>query len=131
MREIQGHLAEIYGTEVSPELISTITDAVLEDAKAWQSRPLESVYAIVYLDAMAVKLRDGQAVRNFVRFLAIGVNLDGERDVLGIWFVDRDGAGRRPCARPSDPPPHRRLRTPRPHRPQRRARRSARAVRLG
>lgn len=110
MREIQGHLAEIYGTEVSPELISTITDAVLEDAKAWQSRPLESVYAIVYLDAMAVKLRDGQAVRNFARFLAIGVNLDDERDVLGIWFVDRDGAAAAPAAGAERPAPHRRLR---------------------
>jgi transposase-like protein len=92
VREIQGHLAEIYGTDVSPELISKITDAVLEDAKAWQTRPLEAVYAIVYLDAMVVKIRDGQAVRNFACYLAIGVNLDGERDVLGIWFQRTEGA---------------------------------------
>jgi putative transposase len=92
VREIQGHLAEIYGTDVSPDLISRITDAVLEDAKAWQTRPLEAVYAIVYLDAMVVKIRDGQAVRNFACYLAIGVNLEGERDVLGIWFQRTEGA---------------------------------------
>src|SRR4051795_11709277 len=63
VREIQGHLAEIYGTEISPDLISRITDAVLEDAKAWQTRPLESVYAIVYLDALIVKIRDGNTVK--------------------------------------------------------------------
>jgi putative transposase len=92
VREIQGHLAEIYGAEVSPDLISKITDAVLADAKAWQTRPLESLYAIVYLDAMVVKVRDGQAVRNFACYLAIGVNCDGERDVLGIWFQRTEGA---------------------------------------
>jgi putative transposase len=92
VREIQAHLAEIYGTDVSPDLISRITDAVLEDAKAWQTRPLEAVYAIVYLDAMVVKIRDGQAVRNFACYLAIGVNLEGERDVLGIWFQRTEGA---------------------------------------
>jgi putative transposase len=86
VREIQGHLAEIYGTEVSPDLISRVTDAVIEDAKAWQNRPLERVYAIVYLDAMIVKIRDGNVVRNHACYTAIGVNLDGERDVLGTWF---------------------------------------------
>src|SRR4051812_9475549 len=92
VREIQGHLEEIYGTQVSPDLISRITDAVLEDAKAWQTRPLDPVYAIVYLDALVVKIRDGQAVRNHACYLAIGVNLDGERDVLGIWFQRTEGA---------------------------------------
>jgi putative transposase len=92
VREIQGHLQEIYGTEVSPDLISKITDAVLEDAKAWQNRPLERLYPIVYLDAMVVKIRDGQAVRNFACYVAIGVNLEGERDVLGIWFQRTEGA---------------------------------------
>jgi putative transposase len=92
VREIQAHLAEIYGSDVSPELISKITDAVLEDAKAWQTRPLEAIYPIVYLDAMVVKIRDGQAVRNCACYLAIGVNLDGERDVLGIWFQRTEGA---------------------------------------
>jgi len=91
-RELQGHLAEIYGTEVSPDLISTITDAVLADAKAWQNRPLEQVYPIVYLDALIVKIRDGQAVKNHACYLAIGVNLEGQRDVLGIWFQRTEGA---------------------------------------
>jgi putative transposase len=92
VREIQGHLAEIYGTDVSPDLISRITDAVLEDAKAWQTRPLDAVYAIVYLDALVVKVRDGNSVRNHACYLAIGVNLEGERDVLGIWFQRTEGA---------------------------------------
>src|SRR5881227_4252083 len=92
VREIQGHLAEIYGTEVSPDLISKITDTVLQDAKAWQNRPLERVYAIVYLDALIVKIRDGHAVRNHACYAAIGVNLDGERDVLGLWFQQTEGA---------------------------------------
>ncbi len=92
VREIQGHLQEIYGTEVSPDLISKITDAVIEDAKAWQNRPLERVYAIVYLDAMVVKIRDGNQVRNYAAYSAIGVNLDGERDVLGTWFQRTEGA---------------------------------------
>ena len=92
VREIQGHVAEIYGTQVSPDLISRITDAVLEDAKAWQTRPLDPVYAIVYLDALVVKIRDGHSVRNHACYLAIGVNLDGERDVLGSWFQRTEGA---------------------------------------
>jgi putative transposase len=92
VREIQGHLGEIYGTDVSPDLISTITDAVMGDAKAWQTRPLESVYAIVYLDALVVKIRDGATVRNHACYLAIGVNLDGEREVLGMWFQRTEGA---------------------------------------
>src|ERR671931_403456 len=84
VREIQGHLEEIYGTQVSPDLISRITDAVLDDAKAWQTRPLDAVHTIVYLDCLVVKIRDGNAVRNHACYLALGVNLDGERDVLGI-----------------------------------------------
>jgi putative transposase len=92
VREIKEHLAEIYGTEVSPDLISKIPDAVLEDAKAWQNRPLERIYPIVYLDALVVKIRDGQAVRNFACYVAIGVNLEGERDVLGTWFQRTEGA---------------------------------------
>jgi putative transposase len=92
VRDIQGHLAEIYGTQVSPDLISRITDAVLDDVKAWQTRPLDAVYAIVYLDALIVKVRDGNTVRNHACYLAIGVNLDGERDVLGIWFQRTEGA---------------------------------------
>lgn len=92
VREIQGHLAEIYGTEVSPDLISKVTDTVLGDAKAWQNRPLERIYAIVYLDALVVKIRDGNAVHNHACYVAIGVNLDGEREVLGLWFQRTEGA---------------------------------------
>ena len=92
VREIQGHLAEIYGTDVSPDLISKITDTVLGDAKAWQNRPLERIYAIVYLDALIVKIRDGHTVRNHACYVAIGVNLDGEREVLGLWFQQSEGA---------------------------------------
>jgi len=92
VREIQAYLAEIYGTDISPDLISKITDAVLEDAKQWQQRPLDAVYPIVYLDALIVKIRDGQSVRNHACYLAIGVNTDGERDVLGMWFQRTEGA---------------------------------------
>ena len=92
VREIGGHLQEIYGAEVSPDLISKITDAVIEDAKAWQNRPLERLYPIVYLDALVIKIREGQAVRNFACYVAIGVNLEGCRDVLGIWFQRTEGA---------------------------------------
>jgi putative transposase len=92
VREIQGHLVEIYGTEVSPDLISRITDAVIEDAKLWQTRPLDSVYAVVYLDALVVKVRDGHSVRNHACYLAIGVNLEGAREVLGMWFQKTEGA---------------------------------------
>ena len=91
-REIQGHLQEVYGTEISPDLVSRITDAVLEDAKAWQNRPLERLYPIVYLDALVVKIREGHAVRNFACYVAIGVNLEGRRDVLGLWFQRTEGA---------------------------------------
>ena len=92
VREIQGHLAEIYGTEVSPDLISKVTDTVLADAKAWQNRQLERVYPIVYLDALVVKIRDGHTVKNQACYVALGVNLDGERDVLGLWFQQTEGA---------------------------------------
>jgi len=91
-RDIQAHLGEIYGTSVSPDLISRVTDAVLADAKAWQNRPLEAVYPILYLDALVVKIRDGKTVRNHACYVAIGVNLDGERDVLGLWFQQTEGA---------------------------------------
>ena len=92
VRDIQSHLAEIYGTDVSPDMISRITDGVLADVKAWQTRPLDGVYAVLYLDALVVKVRDGASVRNHACYLAIGVNLDGERDVLGMWFQKSEGA---------------------------------------
>jgi transposase-like protein len=91
-RDIETYMAELYGPGVGRDTVSRVTAAVLEDAKAWQSRPLEAVYPIVYLDALIVKIRDGQAVRNFACYLAIGVNTDGERDVLGMWFQKTEGA---------------------------------------
>ena len=81
VREIQAHLRELYGVDVGHDLISRVTDAVLDDVREWQSRPLEDVYPILFLDALIVKVRDGGAVRNKVCYVAIGVNLEGERDV--------------------------------------------------
>jgi len=91
-RELETYIADLYGPGVSRETVSRVTAGVLEDAKAWQQRPLEQVYPILYLDALVIKIRDGNAVRNFACYLAIGVNLDGERDVLGIWFQRTEGA---------------------------------------
>ena len=91
-REIQGHLEEIYGVEVSPALISDVTDAVMEEVKAWQSRPLEPLYAIVYLDALYVKMRHEGRVENRAVYVAIGVDLDGRKDVLGLWTSANEGA---------------------------------------
>jgi len=92
VRDIQAHLAELYGVEVGHDLISRVTDAVLEDVREWQARPLEDVYPILFLDALIVKVRDGGAVRNLACYVAIGVNLEGERDVLGLWFQRSEGA---------------------------------------
>jgi putative transposase len=92
VRDIQAHLAEIYGVEVGHDLISRATDAVLDDVREWQQRPLEDVYPILLLDALIVKIRDGGAVRNKACYIAIGVNLEGERDVLGLWFQQAEGA---------------------------------------
>jgi putative transposase len=92
VRDIQAHLAEIYGVEVGHDLISRATDAVLDDVREWQQRPLEDVYPILFLDALIVKIRDGGAVRNKACYIAIGVNLEGERDVLGLWFQQAEGA---------------------------------------
>lgn len=79
VREIQGHLAEMYGTEVSPTLISSVTDAVVEDVKQWQSRPLDAIYPVVYLDCIHAKVRDTGAVRSKAVYLAIGINIQGEK----------------------------------------------------
>lgn len=92
VREIQGHLREIYGLEVSPDLISTITDEVLEEVVQWQSRPLEEMYPIVYFDALRVKIRDGGTVRNKAVYLALGIAADGNKDVLGLWIEESEGA---------------------------------------
>jgi len=91
-REIETYIQDLYGPGVSRETVSRVTAGVLDDAKAWQTRPLEAIYPILYLDALIIKIRDGQAVRNFACYLAIGVNLDGERDVLGMWFQRTEGA---------------------------------------
>lgn len=92
VRDIQGHLEELYGVEVSPDLISRATSAVMEDVRSWQSRPLDTVYTIVYLDALVVKVRDEGVVRNKSIYLAIGVTTYGTRDVLGIWIEQTEGA---------------------------------------
>jgi putative transposase len=91
-REIQGHLEEIYGVEVSPSLISTVTDAVLEEVRAWQSRPLDAVYPILYLDALQVKVKSQGRVSNKAIYLAFGVNLSGLKEVLGMWASETEGA---------------------------------------
>lgn len=92
VRDIQHHLQRTYGTELSHETISKITDAVLEEVTAWQSRPLEEIYPIVYLDALVVKVRDGHQVRNKHAHIAVGVDLDGIKHVLGIWVQAGEGA---------------------------------------
>src|SRR4029453_12196944 len=83
-REIQGHLADLYGTEVSPTLISTITDAVLDEVHTWQSRPLGSVYPILYFDALFVKSRQEGPVQTKAVYLALGITLEGEKELLGL-----------------------------------------------
>ncbi|KZE27741.1 IS256 family transposase [Crenobacter luteus] len=91
VREIQAHLAEMYGTEVSPSLISSVTDAVSDEVKAWQSRPLDPIYPIVYLDCIHVKVREG-TVRVKAVYLAIGITMEGEKEVLGLWLAQNEGA---------------------------------------
>lgn len=91
-REIQGHLEEIYQVEVSPALISNVTDAVSDEAKTWQNRTLDAVYPIVYMDALVVKIRDGGHIRNRAIYVVIGVNLQGNKEVLGLWVGQAEGA---------------------------------------
>ena len=90
-REIQGHLQEIYGVEISPSLISEVTDAVIEEVQQWQNRPLEPLYPIVYLDALFVKMRHEGRVENRAVYIAVGVRMDGLKDVLGLWTADSEG----------------------------------------
>ena len=92
VREIQQHLMQMYAVEVSPDLISRVTDAVLEEVTAWQARPLEPVYPLVFFDALRVKIRADGVVRNKAVYLALGVQLDGTRDVLGLWIEHTEGA---------------------------------------
>jgi putative transposase len=91
-REIQGHLEEIYGVDVSPTLISNVTDAVLEEVRAWQGRPLDPLYPIVYLDALVIKMRDNGQVQNRAVYVAIGITMEGHKEVLGLWTSANEGA---------------------------------------
>jgi len=92
VREIQGHLAEMYGVEVSPEFISKVTDEVMVEVTAWQARPLEAMYPVVFFDALRVKIREDGVVRNKAVYLALGVLADGTRDILGLWIENTEGA---------------------------------------
>jgi putative transposase len=92
VRDIEHHLARTIGVEVSRDTISNITDAILEEVKAWQARPLEEIYPIIYLDALVVKVREGHQVRNKAAHIAVGVDLDGIKHVLGIWVENTEGA---------------------------------------
>jgi putative transposase len=92
VRDIRAHLREIYGVEVSLDLISRVTDAVMDDVRAWAKRPLEDIYPIVFLDCMVLKIREGGSVQRRALYLALGVTLEGDRDVLGMWFQETEGA---------------------------------------
>ena len=92
VREMQGHLAELYGVDVSPSLISAVTDAVLDEVQAWQQRPLAPLYPVVFFDALRVPIRDEGAVRSKAVYLALGVTPDGQKDVLGLWIAQTEGA---------------------------------------
>jgi putative transposase len=91
-RDIQAYLQDLYGVEVGRDLISRVTDAVMDDARAWASRPLDDVYPIVFLDCLVLKVREGGSVQRRACYLALGVNMEGERDVLGMWFQETEGA---------------------------------------
>src|SRR5215213_9243305 len=92
VRDIEAHLRELYGVQIGRDTISNVTDAVLEDVAAWRTRPLDGVYPIVYFDALVVKIREDRSVRSRACYLAVGVSVDGERDVLGIWWQETEGA---------------------------------------
>jgi len=92
VRDIKAHLADLYGVEVGHDLISRVTDAVLDDVRAWQQRPLEDVYPVIFLDCLVLKIREGGTVQRRACYLALGVTVDGDRDVLGMWFQETEGA---------------------------------------
>jgi len=92
VREIQGHLTELYGIDVSPDLISRVTDAVLDEVREWQNRPLDPVYPIVFFDALRVKIRDEGLVKNKAVYVALAFNANGEKEVLGLWIEQTEGA---------------------------------------
>ena len=91
-REIAGHVLELYGVEVSPDLVSAVTDAVLDEIATWQARPLEPVYPLVFFDALRVKIRDEGLVRNKAVHIALGVRADGTKEILGLWLEQNEGA---------------------------------------
>jgi transposase-like protein len=92
VREIQGFLAEMYGTQVAPDFISKVTDEVLAEITTWQARPLETIYPVIFFDALRVKIREDNVVRNKAVYLALGVRTDGSRDILGLWIENTEGA---------------------------------------
>jgi len=92
VRDVQAHLEEIYGVDVSPDLISKVTDAVFDELQEWRNRPLDDMYPIIYIDALMIKIRDG-IVTNRPAYLAVGVDLEGRKHVLGIWIGDSKGEG--------------------------------------
>ena len=91
-RDIEAHLEEMYGVKVGRDLITKVTDAVMDDVRAWAQRPLEDVYPVIFLDAMVLKVREGGTVQRKACYLALGVTVEGERDVLGMWFQETEGA---------------------------------------
>jgi putative transposase len=91
-RDIEAHLKEIYGVNVGRDLISRVTDSVMEDVRAWQQRPLDDVYPVVFLDALVLKIRESGSVQRRACYLALGVTVEGDRDVLGMWFQETEGA---------------------------------------
>jgi putative transposase len=92
VRDIQAHLRDLYGVQVGHDLISRVTDAVMDDVREWQQRPLEDVYPVVFLDCLVLKIREGGTVQRRACYLALGVTVDGDRDVLGMWFQETEGA---------------------------------------
>jgi putative transposase len=92
VRDIEAHLQEIYGVKVGRDLISRVTDAVMDDVRAWRQRPLEDVYPVIFLDALVLKIREGGSVQRRACYLALGLTVEGERDVLGMWFQETEGA---------------------------------------
>ena len=91
-RDFQGHVEDLNGVDISPELVSRITDTVTDEVTAWQSRPLDGIYPILFLDALFVKIRDSGSIRNKAVYLALGVNLNGDKELLGLWIEQNEGA---------------------------------------
>jgi putative transposase len=92
VRDIRAHLQEIYGVDVGRDLVSRVTDAVMDDVREWAKRPLEDIYPVVFLDALVLRIREGGSVQRRACYLALGITVDGDRDVLGMWFQETEGA---------------------------------------